>query len=279
MRDILIIAELTFCEARRRKILWAGLILGALFVLLYGVGFFFINREAQEYVGRGNNIGMNSGFTFVIISAFYAVSFLGVMLAVLTSVGTLSAEIQTHTIQSIAVKPLRRSAIILGKWLGLVLMLALYLALLCGGVLLVTWAISGYAPPEVGSAILLIILQAIIMITISIYGGTRLSTITNGIVAFMLYGLAFIAGWIEQIGAVMHNHAAVDIGIVISLLIPGEAMWQMASYRMHPPAIRSLGVSPFAMASSPSPAMLWYALGYVTVLLILAIRAFAKKDL
>ncbi len=51
----------------------------------------------------------------------------------------------------------------------------------------------------------------------------------------MLYGLAFIAGWIEQFGALFRNEAAVNTGIVISLLVPSEAMWKRAAYLLQPP--------------------------------------------
>ncbi len=79
-------------------------------------------------------------------------------------------------------------------------------------------------------AVLLIVLEGLIVLTLSILGGTRLGSLANGVVVFMLYGLAFIAGWIEQIGALLRNDAAVNTGIVVSLLMPSEAMWRRAAY-------------------------------------------------
>ena len=83
----------------------------------------------------------------------------------------------------------------------------------------------------------------------------------------------------EQIGSFMHNETAVDIGILTSLLIPSEAMWKLASYLMQPPAIRSLGLSPFSLASAPSTTMLVYALIYVVIILLWAVRSFQRRDL
>jgi hypothetical protein len=112
-------------------------------------------------------------------------------------------------------------------------------------------------------------------------GSTRLSTLTNGVVVFMLYGLAFIAGWIEQIGAFLHSEAAVNIGILVSLLIPIEALWKRAAYLMQPPFLRELGLSstPFGAASAPSRAMVVYAILYTIAALALAIRWFAQRRL
>lgn len=278
MKEVLIIATLTLREARRRKLFGTALILGGIFVALYGVGFFLIHRETMARYDVWS-VALDTGFNFVIMAGFYVVSFLGVMLAVLTSVGTLSSEIASHTIQTLAVKPLRRSVIVLGKWIGLTVMLTIYIALLGGGLILATWTISGYVPPNAVSGILLIAFQATIMLSIGLLGGTRLSTVANGALTFMLYGLAFIGGWIEQIGSVMHNETAVDIGILTSFVVPSEAMWRLASYRMHAPAARALGGSPFSPTSPPSSAMFVYAVLYSVAVVYMATRWFDQRDL
>jgi Cu-processing system permease protein len=280
MRDILILAEFTFREARRRKIVWTALGLGLVFVILYGVGFYYIYREAMANVrGSQQSIALNAGFNFVVMAAMYVISFLGVVLAVLISVGSVSGEISSQTVQSLAVKPLPRRAIVLGKWLGLVLMLSFYIALLSAGVIAVTWGISGYVLPHPITGVLLIAFQATIILSVSILGGTRLSTVANGVVAFMVYGLAFVGGWIEQFGAITHTETAVDIGIVSSLLMPSEAMWKMAAYVMQPPAVSMLGISPFSMTTAPSSAMLVYAVLYTLVAVALSVWSFGRRDL
>ena len=278
MRHVLIIAELTFREARRRKFLWTAIGLGIAFIALFSVGFFFIHRDLTKY-GGGGDIALNSGFSFIVLAGMYVVSFLGVVLAVLTSVGSLSGEISSHTIQCLAIKPLKRGTIVLGKWLGLMIMLTSYIVLLAVGIMASTWIIAGYVPPNAVKGVLFIAFQAVIMLTVCVFGGANLSTIANGVVAFMLYGLAFIGGWVETIGAMTHNEAAVDIGILSSLLLPSEAMWKMAAYNMQPSAIRGLPVSPFYMPSQPSVEMLIYAIVYTIVLLGLAVRSFSRRDL
>jgi len=278
MRNVLIFAELTFREARRRKILWAALGLGLAFIALYSLGFynFYVDMIRRS---RGRNVFIDSGFSTFVLAGLYVISFLGVMLAVLTSVATLPGEISSHTVQALAAKPLRRRAILLGKWLGLALMLTGYILLLAGGIVAATWIISGYVAPNVFAGVPLIALQAVIMLTVCILGGTRLSTIANGVVAFMLYGIAFVGGWIETIGSFAHNETAVDIGILSSLLVPSEAMWKMASYAMQPPALRGLSISPFSLAIAPSTAMLVYAIAYTLGFLALAIHSFDRRDL
>jgi len=280
MRSMLLIAELTLREAWRRKIAWIAVILGIAFVILYGIGFFFIFRDMGFTRGSAlGSVALDSGVNMIAMSGLYAISFLGIMLTVLLSVGTLANEIQTHTIQSIATKAQGRASIVLGKWLGLAAMLSLYIVLLAAGVALTTWLISGHLLPHLGEGLLLMVLECLVMLSVCLAGGTLLATIPNGVVAFMMYGLAFVGGWIEQIGSAMHNETAVDIGILSSLIMPSEAVWKRAAYRMQPPALSSLNLSPFSMASAPSPMMLVYAALYCAFFLWLAVRWFERSDL
>jgi hypothetical protein len=97
--------------------------------------------------------------------------------------------------------------------------------------------------------------------------------------AFGLFGLAFIGNWVEQIGAMAGNNAAQQIGTVASLLMPGEALWQLAASHMQPAILRDLGASPFSPVSVPSTAMIWWAVGYVVVVLALGLRSFGRRAL
>jgi len=158
-------------------------------------------------------------------------------------------------------------------------MLTSYIILLSSGIIFATWAISGYLLPNALPGVLLIAFQALIMLSLSMLGGTRLSTVANGVLVFMLYGLAFVGGWIEQFGSLAHNETAVDIGIISSLLVPSEAMWKMAANIMQPPAMNILGISPFSMSVAPSMAMLAYAFVYAAASVGLASYSFCHRDL
>jgi Cu-processing system permease protein len=276
---ILQVAWITLDEARMRKIVWALALLGLAFLVIYGIGFHFMYRDVSQY---------NSGLTvvlepvnFFVLAGLYGANFIIVLLSLFMSVDTIAGEVASGTIQTLVTKPLRRWHVVAGKWLGLAVLLALFTILLTGGLVLIVNAIAGYWPPNIVSAVALMILEGLVVLTLSMLGGTRLSSLANGVVVFMLYGLAFIAGWIEQIGSWLQNEAAVDVGIIVSLLMPIEAMWKRAAYLLQPPFLRELGfdVSPFGAASAPSALMVWYTLAYVTVAFLLTIRSFQGRDL
>ena len=276
MNTIKTITWLTFHEARRRKMVLAALVMGGLFLLLYGLGVALIDRNLKEHPISAIQLRFN--YSILLIAGLYVVHFLTVMLAIFASVDTIAGEIATHTIQTLVTKPVRRWQIVMGKWMGYAAMLLLYLGLLGGGIFLVMYVLVGYTPPNPLVGLLLLMLEALVLLSLSMLGGTRLSTLTNGVLLFMLYGVAFIGAWVEQIGALLQSHAAVNVGIVTSLLMPVEALWRRASFLMQPPILSSIP-TPFSGTSPPSQAMVIYAALYAAAALALAMRIFSRRDL
>jgi ABC-type transport system involved in multi-copper enzyme maturation permease subunit len=272
LRNLLVITHLTLHEAMRRRILTAALICGAAFLALYGTGLFFIQNEvaAKENMSVMERRIMLNVLT---LAGLYAASRLVVMVAVLLPVDTLSGEISSGVIQTVAAKPIRRSEIMLGKWFGHWLVMASYLVLLAGGVLALARVIVHFTPPRLEQGLPLLLLEGTLLLSVSIAGGTRLSTITNGMMAFGLVGLAFIGNWVEQIGTLADNDAARYVGTVASLIMPNEALWQLAASHMQPTMLRELGQSPFSPLSVPSTAMLWWTAGYLAMALALGLGA------
>ncbi|MGE5140472.1 MAG: ABC transporter permease subunit [Rudaea sp.] len=280
----LVISRLTFLEALRRRILLAAFLLGVAFLVVYGIGFHFMNQEVLLRPGAGTlESSMRTTISnFLALAGLYAVDFLAIAMGALISADTLAGEISSGTIQSLVTKPLRRSDIVLGKWLGFAFLLAIYLVLMAGGVLAIAYFTTGYEVPNVLVGIALIYLSALVVMTATLALSSTLSTLATGGVIFGLYGLGFIAGWVEQFGAFFQNQTAVDVGIVSSLLIPVDALWRRASFEMTPALTQSLGFAvggPFITLSLPSPAMIVYAGIYLVVALLLAIRQFSRRDL
>ncbi len=123
------------------------------------------------------------------------------------------------------------------------------------------------------------LLGAAVMLSITIAGGVRFTTITNGIVAFGFYGIAFIAGWMEQILSMFGNSTARYVGTIVSLLSPADAMWRRAAFEMQPLATAVLRNGPFGVASVPSAAMIVWAMAFVVAVLAFAVWLFRRRPL
>jgi ABC-type transport system involved in multi-copper enzyme maturation permease subunit len=275
----LTIARLTFREASRRWILWVALLLGLAFLVIFALGFNEISRDIRQRAGSMPTVQQSEIYNFMTMAGLYTVNFLTVMMAVLTSVDTLSGEIASGTIHTLVSKPVRRWEILLGKWLGYATMLLAYLLLMAGGVVAVVYLISGYTPPNALRGLALMGFNVLLLLSVSFMGGAWLSTLANGVLVFGLYGVAFIGGWIEQFGAMLRNQTAINIGVVCSLIMPSEAIWKRAAFEMQSPLVAALGFSPFITSSIPSPMMMAYAGLYLLVALGLALRQFQRRDL
>jgi Cu-processing system permease protein len=279
----LTIALLTFREASRRKVLLAALILGIVFLTIYGLGFHFLTAQMEKNTSTVHLIQLNEVRNFLLMAGMYVVNFLAAIMTVLTSVDTLSGEISSGTVHTLLSKPIRRWEIVLGKWLGFALMISLYLLLMGGGVMALIYLRSGYVAPHPLRALALIWLNDLVLLSVSLLGGASLSTLANGVLVFGLFGIAFIGGWIEQIGSLLNDtvssHVAMNIGIITSLIIPSEALWRRAAHELQSPLVGALGFSPFSTGPYPSTIMLVYAILYAGGAFFLAVRAFTRRDL
>ena len=272
-----VIARLTIRETQRRRLLWIGALMGVGFLAIFGLGFHFVYADLQRSLAPGE---FDVPLVFLSLAGLYATNFLVIVVAVLISVTTISGEIESHTIESLLTKPIGRWQLIIGKWLGYAAIILLYVLMLPGGVMLIVYLESGFTLNNVGLALLLIFLEGLIGLSVSVAGGTRLSTLANGAVALMLFGIAFIGGWVEQIGAIMRNETAVDIGIITSLIMPTEILWRKATAILEPQLVTGLEfTNPFSIGSQPSDLMIFYGVVYVIVLVALSLWLFSSRDL
>ena len=278
MSALITIVHLTLHDAARRRILLATLIGALAFLILYGIGFHFVARHVTHEVGL-SVVRQRLTLNFLTLAGLYATHFLTLMTAVLLPVDTLSGEISSGVVQTLASKPVHRSTIVLGKWLAFSIVAVSYFALVASGVLIVARVIGHFTPPGLAQGLPLMALEAVVFVSLSIAGGARLATVTNGIMAFGLYGIAFIGSWVEQVGALAGNLAAENVGTVASLIMPTEALWQRAAYFMQPSIMRDLHLTPFSPASLPSPAMVWWAVGYALAALAVGIQGFRARAL
>jgi len=278
MNALITIVHLTLHEAARRRILTATLVGAAAFLILYGIGFHFVARHAAHEVGA-SALRQRLMFNFLTLAGLYATHFLTLMTSVLLPIDTLSGDIATGVVQTLASKPVHRSSIVLGKWLAFSLVAVAYFAVVSSGVLVIARSIGHFTPPGLGHGLPLMALDAVVLVSLSIAGGARLATVTSGILVFGLYGLAFIGGWVEQVATLTGNVAAQNVGTVASLLMPTEALWRRAAYFMQPSVMRDLNWTPFSTGSFPSVAMVWWAVLYAVLALSSGIQAFRKRAL
>jgi Cu-processing system permease protein len=297
-RQVLTLAAFTWKEGLRRRMVIVGLILTLAFVVLYGLGgYFAFSYQAdlgidQAPAGVGALLPADTNLASLMrqIAAYemlslgiFMASILTVTMLVFSASGMVSGDAENGTLQTIVTRPLARHQLLLGRYLGFASIFLAYLIMVTTLLIGLTWVFSGYAPPDPVQAVGLIALQGLILLALAAVGTTLLPPLATGILVFMAYGLAFIAGVVNQIGILLANQTAQTIGKVVAFLVPSDLLFRGGLHDLAPVIPGALSqlvqTGPFGTPAPISPVMLFYCLGYLVVALVAGCWLFARKDL
>ena len=279
---LLTIAGLTLREAVRRRLLLAVFILTVIIIGATGWGFSRIatfTRNGQP-ISHVEVLSTTAEFVLLIAIMF---SFILAVGSAFLAAPSIAADVESGLALALLPRPIRRSDVVLGKWLGMTALLAGYTALVSLLELAVIRVVTGYTPPHPVVAVLFLIGQAVVLLTLAILGSTRLPSITGGIIALVLFGVAWIFGIVTQVGATFHNATITTAGTVVSLVLPTDGLWHGVQYNLQPAAITALanaqGEGGIVTGAAPTTLYIVWAVAWVIVMLLLAVRSFARRDL
>jgi ABC-type transport system involved in multi-copper enzyme maturation permease subunit len=287
--NVLIIARLTILEAIRRRLLWALAGLTMAVVLLTGWGFGLLVANARERAVPPLELVVAVSQLLILVAFMF--SFVLAMTAAFLGAPSIAADLESGVLQAVAARPIRRTEILLGKWLGLV---AIVLGYAVGAGLLEVAAVdlvTGYVPPDPLSAALFLGGQAIVLLTIAVLLSTRLPTIAGGAVAVVLFGVSWISGVMGSIAGLLGLEALARTAEAGRFLVPLDGLWKGAVYALEPPALILLATSageraarvaannPFYASAPPAPAYLLYVGAWLAIVLGLAAWSFARREI
>ena len=199
----------------------------------------------------------------------------------------ISGEVESGLLLSMLARPVRRSEVVIGKWLGLAALVAVYAAgagsLELGAV---DWA-TGYLPPHPVELLVFVAAEGLVLLSVGMLLSTRLSGITAGVIALVAWLMAWIAGVVGDIGTGLQNQALENVGVVSHLLLPSDGLWRGAIYAMEPDtliaAMRALGAAgranPFAAADPPPTQFLAWVVIWFALVLSLSIWSFRTREI
>lgn len=289
---VLQIARFTLQEAVSRRLILAGVLISLGYIGLFALGFHFAyDKSLETTTSPEARLSLGVAFATLTLFGVYVVNYLASFLALFLSVAAISGEIDSGTLHAVLARPLRRSEFVLGRWLGYAVMIAVYIVAMTSLVLLIARLIAGYEVPDPVPALLLMLLEGVLLLTVSLFGSTLMPTLANGIVVFTLLGLAWLAGIIEFVGRLLASapdstgsDAMLNIGTAVSLVLPSDALWRGASYYLESPSLLAVlgagrGGIPFFSATPPAMALVVWSVAYVGVVLGGAVLAFRRRDL
>ncbi|GGL68073.1 ABC transporter permease [Deinococcus aerolatus] len=290
MRNALLIAELSLREAVRKRLVSVLLILSVLFIGFYLFGIYRLELNLDERAvdagldGRSTSGLSNLPVMYAAMFGMYLVYFLGALMAVLSTVGAVSGDIENGVMQSVIARPISRAQLVLGRWIGFTTVNVGYVALLGAALLIGVYAITGYLPPSPLPALGLILLAVTLLTALTVLGSTLFTTLANGIGVFVLYGAGFTGGILSAIGTLSDTPILTTLGSVANVVMPTNALWLGASYLLQPPVLLELstaarGANPFFGSDPIAPALALWAAVLAALAVAAAMWRFSRRDL
>ncbi|WP_135229807.1 ABC transporter permease [Deinococcus fonticola] len=289
MHNALLIAELSLREALRKKLVAVLLVLTALFIGFYLFGIYKMEvrldaRAAEAGLERSPTGSSNLPVMFATMFGMYLVYFLGALMAVLSTVSSVSGDIESGVMQSVIARPVSRAALVLGRWLGFAAVNVGYVALLSVTLLGGVYAITGYTPPDALPAVLLVLLAVLLLTALTVLGSTLFTTLANGIGVFVLYGLGFTGGILTAIGSLSDTPTLTTLGKLANAVMPTNALWLGASYHLQPEIMRqvgeiSRGTNPFFATEPIAAWLIAWAAGLTFLAVLAGMWRFSGRDL
>jgi ABC-type transport system involved in multi-copper enzyme maturation permease subunit len=283
--SVVAIAMVTVREVSRRRLVLALVVLSGVAVALTGWGFSRLPglRDHGIPLTHAELLLITSQLLIFVLFMFSAVLGLG---AVMVAAQSVSAEVESGQALAILARPVRRSEVIIGKWLGLGALIVVYAAVATTiEFVVVSWA-TGYLPPHPVDAALFVAAEGLVLLTLTLCLSVRLSGITAGVIALMLFFITWIAGVAGAVGAVLNNGPIAAVGTISRMLLPSDGLWRGAIFNLEPDAVvaaasgsREAAANPFTSLSAPTTAYLGWALAWIVAVVVLAIVAFRRREI
>jgi len=279
-RTVLTIAALTLREAARRRVLLA---LAALTVVLLALSAWGFSRIGAEFGG------LTSGEARLVASivlnlVMFGLSLIAALGTAFLAGPTLAGETESGIALAVLARPIRRSAVLLGKWLGLLTFGTGFVAVAGLAQLLIVRATVGYWAPRPVTGLALLAAQTAVLLTLGLLLSTVISPMASGIVAVGLFGATWIAGVVGSVGEALDNPSVARIGTISRMLLPTDGLWRGAMNSFQDPSLllqagSGAGESPFLSVAPLTAIYLAWAGLWVAVVLGLAAVAFQRRDL
>ncbi|GAC1340061.1 MAG: hypothetical protein NVSMB29_08380 [Candidatus Dormibacteria bacterium] len=281
----LTIARLTLQEVIRRRLVLALLLLTGAAIALTGWGFFRLNgvQARGKPLAPAELVLITSQLLIFVFFMFSAVLGLG---AVMVASPAISAEVESGQVLAIVARPIARAEVVLGKWAALSGLAIVYAALASGIELLVVHTATGYLPPHPAAMVAFVAAEGVVLVSLTLLLSVRLSGMTAGIVALVLFFMAWMGGIAGAVGAALGNAGVETAGTISRLAVPTDGLWRGAIYNAEPEAVlavasgsRAAAANPFTSTAAPSAAYLAWALLWVALVMALTAWSFGRREL
>ncbi|MFB6262576.1 MAG: ABC transporter permease, partial [Bradymonadaceae bacterium] len=199
----------------------------------------------------------------------FASTIFSAAITIYVTIDLLHTEIDRHTIHTILSKPVRRWQFVLGKFLGILALMAAIVALLFGFAATLVALQGGTITLELGYAFALIYLQIVILTAAAMLFASYSSPLLSGLFAAAVFVLGHLHEQLETLASTFEGAWLRRLADVLEHVVP-----DLASLNLTVELVRDIPV--------PSDYLLtavWYASSYAAIALFGAMIVFSNRDI
>ena len=261
------IATHVFKESVRDKVFY-NLVMFA--VLLIAVSYLLADLSAGQDVKIVKDLGLA------------AMAAIGLFIAVFIGIGMVYKEVERRSIYSLLAKPVRRSEVILGKYVGLLFTLAVNVAIMTVALYVVLAVLVWVQPAEVqrawetpaldprmSQAILLIVAELMLVTAIALFFSTFATPIVSAVVTFGLYVVGHFSADLRNFEHIVDSTMGVYVAKALYYLLPNLAAFDVKAAVVHGQSV-AWGYVALTIA---------YAVAYSAALVLASVVIFSRQDL
>ena len=206
--------------------------------------------------------------------------------AVFVASPAISGELESGIALAILARPISRAEYVVGKWLGLVALVLAY-GLAAGIVEIVAvQVVSGYQPPHPLEFLGFVLGEGTVILTFALMLSTRVAGMVGGVIAAILFGIAWMGGIVGGVGAAFNNATVTHVGTATKLILPTDGLWRGAVWSLEPSIViaaqqqvgPAVAANPFFAAEPPPAAYVAWAIAWIAAMLLLAIWSFRSRE-
>ncbi len=280
---MIVIAGLVLREAIRRRLVLAVILLTLVAVALTGWGF-----SRLPYLGAQPmppaQVQLAASQLAILVAFMF--SWILALAAVFVAAPAISGETESGIALAVLARPLSRTSYVMGKWVGLALLLLVYATGAVSIELIVIRIVVDYSAPDPLQALAFVYAEGLVLLTLALALSTRLSGMVAGVIALILFGIAWIGGIVGGVGQAFDNATVTHVGTVTRLVLPTDGLWRGAAYALEPAAVLQafrgagpgIAANPFLQLSpAPLPFVAW-SVAWIAVVLGLAVWSFRARE-
>ena len=284
MNQVRVIAAFTLRESLRRRVFLVVALLTLAFLGLYALGTWQLFKELDknELDAAGVELGIVAAATLLGL-AMFATLFLGTVLAVFLPLGAVRGDAERGLLQPLLVRPVTRRTLLLGRYAAAATVCAAYVIAVFLATAVITWITGDWWPDRIVVPALGLALAVALIAALSLAGSVFLSANANGIAVSMVFGAGLVAGLLGQIGEGLGSETLQNVANVSSWLLPFEGLYQAALAGLTADTVGftklAINLGPFGRAHAVGLDLWLWALVYLGLVGVWALRGFARRDL